>query len=354
MIPLTFNIGKLYHTLEAERTMNFMVRNGYLDPVAQKAYIEGVNGCVEHVSVVQEILQHAKLNHKTVHITWFDLADAFGSVSHLLIPFVMKYYNIPTKITSYISNLYSKLTGKVVCQDWESELFQFLKGVFQGDPFSGVIFLIGFNPLLEYIKTRKEKQGYNITTNTTAKHVITTPFADDFNVISRNIKHHQNLVTDVENKLKTMALVIKAPKCRSLSIQSGTTTNVQFNLKNNKNEEVLICSVIEKPLKFLGSEVGGDNSPHAMSASLHLKLKNKLDNIDKSTLRGEHKANIYSRYALPSLRYYMSVHNIHKTQQDQLDNLARKYLKKWFKIQKNGVTDVLIFHPYMLGMKNPS
>ena len=130
MISLTLNIDKLYHTLEAERTINFMVKNGYLDPVAQKAYIEGVNGCVEHVSVVQEILQHAKLNHKTVHITWFDLADAFGSVSHLLIPFVMKYYNIPTKITSNISNLYSKLKGKVVCQDWESELFQFLKGVF--------------------------------------------------------------------------------------------------------------------------------------------------------------------------------------------------------------------------------
>ena len=127
-----------------------MVKNGYLDPVAQKAYIEVVNGCVEHVSVVQEILQHAKLNHKIVHITWFDLADAFGSVSHLLIPFVMTYYNIPTKITSYTSNLYSKLKGKVICQDRESELFQFLKGVFQG-----VIFLIVFNPLLEYIKTLK-------------------------------------------------------------------------------------------------------------------------------------------------------------------------------------------------------
>ena len=129
---------------------------------------------------------------------------------------------------------------------------------------------------------------------------------------------------DVKNKFKTMGLVIKASKCRSLSVQSGTTTNVPFNLKNNKNEEVPICSVIEKPLKFLGSEVGEDNSPHAMSSGLHLKLKNKLDNIDKSTLRGEHKANIYARYALPSLRFYMSVHNIHKTQQDQLDNLAKK------------------------------
>ena len=50
----------------------------------------------------------------------------------------------------------------------------------------------------------------------------------------------------------------------------------------------------------------------------------------------------------------MSVHHIHRTHQDQLDNLTRKYLKTWFKILKNGVSDISIFHPYMLGMKSPS
>ena len=37
MISLTLNIGKLYHTLEAQGTINFMVANKYLDPVAQNA-----------------------------------------------------------------------------------------------------------------------------------------------------------------------------------------------------------------------------------------------------------------------------------------------------------------------------
>jgi hypothetical protein len=175
MISLTLNIGKLYHSLEAQRMIDFMVGNKYLDPLAQKAYIEGINGCVEHVTVVQEIIQHAKLKHKTVHITWFDLEDAFGSVPHVLIPFVMAHYNIPTIITKYISNLYSKLKGKVTCQDWESDLFQFLKGVFQGDPLSGVILLIIFNPIIEYIKCHKEKHGYKLTTKTDATFVNTTP-----------------------------------------------------------------------------------------------------------------------------------------------------------------------------------
>ena len=63
----------------------------------------------------------------------------------------------------------------------------------------GVIcLLMAFYPILEYIKRQREKQGYNIPTKATANHIIRTPFADDFNVISQNSKYHQNLVTDVK------------------------------------------------------------------------------------------------------------------------------------------------------------
>ena len=60
MISLTLNIGKLYHTMEAERALQFMLDNKYLDQTAQKAYVEGVNGCIEHTIVVHEVIQHAK------------------------------------------------------------------------------------------------------------------------------------------------------------------------------------------------------------------------------------------------------------------------------------------------------
>ena len=107
-------------------------------------------------------------------------------------------------------------------------------------------------------------------------------------------------------------------------------------------------------MKFLGSVVAGENNPSAMFASLQAKLKQKLENIDKSTLRGEYKVNIYSRYALPSLRFFFSVHQLHKTHEEKLDSMTRLFLKKWLNIQKHGVTDAAIFHPYMLKIKAPS
>ena len=191
MISLTLNIGKLYHTLEANRTLQYMLLNDYLANSAQKAYIEGVNGCIEHVVVVQEVIEHARLNNKTTNVTWFDLQDAFESVPHVLIPYVMAHYNFPEKIFTCITSFYTKLHGKVITVEWESEVFQFLKGVFQSDPLSGIIFLVVFNPIIQYIKKHNEKHGYQITTkNSTVKNVITTPFADDFNLITHNKTKH--------------------------------------------------------------------------------------------------------------------------------------------------------------------
>ena len=144
-------------------------------------------------------------------------------------------------------------------------MFEVLKGVCQGDPYTGTIFLIVFNPLIEYIKESKDKQGYLITDNIEKDaekykkgkiSIITTPFADDFNLISRNQKQHQQLLTDIENKARTMGLKFKPGKCRSLSIVSGKVKNVSFvptDPKDNKLK-VHIQTTHEKPHKFLGSK----------------------------------------------------------------------------------------------------
>ena len=151
-----------------------------------------------------------------------------------------------------------------------------------------------------------------------------------------------------------MGLILKPPKCRALTIQKGTPKIVDFILTTETGKKVPISSVLLKPLKFLGSIIAEDNSPSAKYDIIEEKLQTKLENIDKCSLRGERKLAIYSRYALPSMRFFISVHQIHKTQQEKLDTLTRKYLKSWLSIPARGATDASIFHPNMLGAKTPS
>ena len=282
----------------------------------------------------------------------------------MLIYIVLKHYHLPDQIINYIKNIYSKLKGRIKTKDWETNTFEFLKGVFQGDPYSGTIFLIVFNPLIEYIKKHKETQGYMIEDqeqNTEDEDhqktsIITTPFADNFNLISRNRKQHQNLLSDVEQKAQSMGLMFKPQKCRSLSISSGKVVNVKFVLTDPSdiNSKVHIETVHERPHKFLGSTITKMNYPNDFFKYFKEVIEEKVKNIDNSKIRGEHKLSIYERYTLPSMRFHLAIHDIHTTHLDQLDNVVKKNIKKWLKYPTRGVTDIGIFHPYMLKVKQPS
>lgn len=95
MISLTSCVGKLFHQILSDRISNYLLGNKLLDSQTQKAFLKGINGCIEHTLVMGELISHAKRNKKTLHITYFDLADAFGSVEHNLIHHTLHRNGIP-------------------------------------------------------------------------------------------------------------------------------------------------------------------------------------------------------------------------------------------------------------------
>ena len=153
-----------------------MTENEFIDDGSQKAFLKAVNGCTEHVQVLSEIFQDAKQKRKTVHVCWYDLSDAYGSIPHQLIEFCLKLYHIPQEEINYIRNLYSQLRGVVVTKKWKSNPFLFRNGIFTGDTYSPIVFNVTFQPLIDFIRRKKENAGYNLSN----RRIITKPFADDF------------------------------------------------------------------------------------------------------------------------------------------------------------------------------
>ena len=117
------------------------------------------------------------------------------------------------------------------------------KASFRGTP-SPIIFLICFNPILEKLKSYEGQYGYNLE----GKRVITLPFADDFNLITTDKRRHQRLINELQQLTSSMGLKLKPPKCKSLSICAGKSTEVEFS--SNGNE---LGSILRDPShKFLG------------------------------------------------------------------------------------------------------
>ena len=123
---------------------------------------------------------------------------------------------------------------------------------------------------------------------------------------------------------------------------------------DTSNNRVVLKSLQEEPHKFLGQTLTFRNTAKDHFTFLFELLENKLKNLDEVSVRSEYKIATYDRYLLTSLRYHLSIHNIHQTHLDQLDMLANKYLKKWIRIPSHGCTNLALFHPHLMGLKTPS
>jgi hypothetical protein len=178
----------------------------------------------------------------------------------------------------------------VVTPGWESTNFRFHKGVFQGDPLSPIIFLAVFNPILEKL-LQSEPFGYPIN----GIKYITTPFVDDFNLITTNKRTHQRLLTEISTWTKTMNLKLKPVKCKSLSIVSGKPTPIIFQLGDNE-----VNSIKDDPHKFLGSHLSFSGKQEDVFDHVRTHICNRLEHIDKLLVKGEYKVKIYKNYLLPS------------------------------------------------------
>ena len=55
------NVGvKMYMSALAKRISGHMVENSYIDTSTQKAGIPGVSGCIEHTSVISQLIKEVK------------------------------------------------------------------------------------------------------------------------------------------------------------------------------------------------------------------------------------------------------------------------------------------------------
>ena len=119
MIALTNVIGKTFHLILSKRTTQFLIANNLIDPTAQKAFLPGVSGCTDHNLIMDEVVKTAKTKKKTVHITYFDLAEAFGSVEHELIYKTLAINNFPYSLQEYFKRLYKTAKSKVVTKKFQ-------------------------------------------------------------------------------------------------------------------------------------------------------------------------------------------------------------------------------------------
>ena len=175
------------------------------------------------------------------------------------------------------------------------------------------------------------------------------PFADDFNLITRDVRKHRKLMARLQELTVSMGLKLKPRKCKSLSIKAGKSVEIGFFLG-----DAAIGSILHDSYhKFLGGIYTFACSPSAVASVVKRKIQSQLENIDKLLVRNEYKVRIYSEYFLGSLRFLFSVHDLHKRQINELEALSYSYLKKWLGLPR-GASWALVHDSHGLNIKSMS
>ena len=252
-----------------------MLANGYMDTSVQKAFMTGIPGCTEQSSKLAAALREAHTKHRSIAVCWLDLANAYGSAHHNLIQFSLQHYNAPSKLTEIVTSLYSDLQALITSPDWMTRPIPLKTGVYQGDPFSVVIFNTVMCTMADSMKDLQHL-GYQFSQSQRSIHLL--QYADDTCLISDGPAGCKRLLERIERWLNWSGMKAKVPKCHSLAIQASTAKSFNPNLTLYEQP---IHFIGTKAIRFLGSTIQVPLNSHTIKSQLALKLKSMLEKVDK-------------------------------------------------------------------------
>ena len=145
-IALGATVAKVYAGVWADRLSRWAETSDLLSP-AQKGF-RPFDGVLEHNFLLQHTINGAREGGTEAHVAFIDLTNAFGTLPHSYMWEVLGRLGVPAEVVAVIRGLYEGsgtryragdgLTAPVACQ----------RGVRQGCPLSGLLFILSLEPLL--------------------------------------------------------------------------------------------------------------------------------------------------------------------------------------------------------------
>ncbi len=277
--------GKIFFSVMARRMTTYITENNYIDSSCQKAGIPGFPGCVEHASMIWEQIQTTKREKKDLHVIWLDLANAYGSVPHLLIAYALEFFYIPdnirTMIINYFQDMHMCFALKKVTTGWQ----QLEVGIAMGCSISPILFVAAFEVIL--IGARQVVGGVRLPAGQRLPSLRS--YMDDITCLLRTAPCTSRLLKRLDELITWVRMKFKPQKSRSLSLRKGERNDrVTFTISGED-----IPRIVDQPIRSLGRLYTSGLSDKYMGKIILRQLSKGLSKIDASQLPGKYKVWCY-------------------------------------------------------------
>ncbi|XP_021365777.1 uncharacterized protein LOC110458420 [Mizuhopecten yessoensis] len=274
--------GKIFFAVLARRMTSYMMTNGYIDTSVQKGGIPGFSGCVEHTSVLSQLIREAKSSRGNLTVVWLDLANAYGSIPHELIEVALQHYFIPEHIQGIVRSYFSGIQVRFTVGEDTTSWQNMEKGIVTGCTISVILFVMGMNLIIK--AAGRETRGPR--TESGIYQPSNRGFMDDLTVTTTTHVQARWVLSALEEVVSWARMKFKARKSRCMIMRKGRLTQ-QFKLKVQGEE---IPSIADNPIKCLGKWFDASLKDTSNISSMQKQAIEWMRKIDKSGLPGKFKA----------------------------------------------------------------
>ncbi|XP_060086247.1 uncharacterized protein LOC132565620 [Ylistrum balloti] len=235
--------GEIFIAIVAKRMTTYMLTNRHIEISVQKGGVPCVSGCVEHTSVLSQIIREAKEQKGGLAVIWLDLANAYGSMPYKVVQLTLERYHVPEKnrhlLEDYIDRLQLKFTLRDLTTSWQ----RLEVGIVTGCTVLVILFSAAMNLMVKSLGKMSRwpwmKGG--------VRQPPLRAFMDDMTISTKTVVEAKWTLEEIKDIISCARMRIKPVKSRSLVLRKGKVCREVFKIG-----EDIIPTVSEKPVKCLG------------------------------------------------------------------------------------------------------
>ena len=292
----------------------------------QTGYIKG-RYIGENIRLINDIINYTKTKNLHGLTVFLDFEKAFDSIEWDFLFKVLDKFNFGPDFKTWVQTFYRNITSCVTNNGYASEFFNLERGVRQGCPLSGMLFVLGIEFLALAINQHPQIEGIAVG----SREIKTTQYADDTTVFLKNLKSMSELLKLLEKFERCSGLKINLTKSEALWLGSWRNRkDTPFNLKWPK-ESVLALGIHFSNSKEVSDKLNFHEKLDVLEKALNNWKRRKL------TLLG--KINIIKSLGISKLIFTASVLPTPEKFCEQVNKITFNFIwdSKKAKIKKNTI-----------------
>ena len=165
---------------------------------------------------IRRILEGVQTKNLQATLIFVDFTKAFDSIHRGKMEEILLAYGIPKETVAAITILYRNTKVKVRSPDGDTEYFDIVAGVLQGDTLAPYLFIICLDYVLRTPIDKIKENGFELTKKRSKRYPATTitdaDYADDIAILANTPDQAETLLHSLERAAASLGLYVNAHK----------------------------------------------------------------------------------------------------------------------------------------------